>query len=137
MNLLADPGGRPFLQPTADRRVRAARARDPLVPRAMHQRRNDVLEHHPVGDPQPMAAQRMRRRDERTLWQQRRELVPERLQQANWQDRHGASAIEMASTSTVAGARACWLLLSSHQPIVGRSKFGLSRKVTTYTLRTL
>src|SRR5205823_2890617 len=56
------------------------------------------------------------------------ELVPQRLQQANWQDRHGASTAEMACTCTVAGARAWLLLLFSHLPIVGRSKRGGSRR---------
>ena len=69
-----------------------------------------------------MTAQRMGWRDERTLRQQRGELVPQGLQQADWQGRHGTSAMQMADTSTVAGARACLLLLSSHLPIVGRSK---------------
>src|SRR5215212_3306119 len=88
----------------------------------MHQRGDDVLEDHTVRDALPMTTQRMGRRDERTLRQQRGELVPQRLQQANWQDRHGASTAEMARTCTVTGARACPLLLSSHLPIVGRSK---------------
>ena len=104
-----------------DRRVRTARTRDPLIPRAVHQRRQHVLEHQAIWDALPMTAQRMGRRHERTLRQQRGELVPERLQQANWQDRHGASMAEMAYTSTVAGARACSLLLLTHSPFVGRS----------------
>jgi hypothetical protein len=64
----------------------------------------------------------MGRRDDGVLRQQRGELDPQGLQQADWQDRHGASTAEMALTSTVAGARACLLLLFSHLPIVGRSK---------------
>src|SRR5204862_2707937 len=96
---------------------------DPLVPRAVHQRGDHMLEDHPVRYPPPMTAQRMAGRNERTLRQQRRELDPQGLQQANWQDRHGTSTAEMACTSTVAGARACRLLLFSYLPIVGRSKF--------------
>src|SRR5215213_3402597 len=88
----------------------------------MDQRGDHMLEDHPIRDPPPMTAQRMGRRDERTLRQQRGELVPQRLQQANWQNRHGASMTAMACTSTVTGARACLLLLFSHLPIVGRSK---------------
>src|SRR5204863_7367243 len=85
---------------------------------------------HPVRYPPPMTAQRMAGRNERTLRQQRRELDPQGLQQANWQDRHGPSTAEMACTSTVAGARACRLLLFSYLPIVGRSKAVLRRRPT-------
>jgi hypothetical protein len=63
----------------------------------------------------------MARRDAWALRQQRRELDPERLEQANWQDRHGAFSPQMACTSTVAGVRACLLLPVSHAPTVGRS----------------
>src|SRR4051812_36422842 len=98
----------------------------------MHQRGDHMLEDHPIRDPRPMTAQRMGGRDARALGQQRRELVPKGLQQAHWQDRHGASTAGMACTCTVAGARACPLLLFSHLPIVGRSKAAWASE---YTLR--
>src|SRR6266536_5645835 len=63
-------------------------------------------------------------RDVRTLGQERGELDPQGLEQADWQDRHGTSTAEMADTSTVAGARAWLLLPFNHGPIVGRSKLG-------------
>ena len=68
-----------------------------------------------------VAAQRVGRRDDRALGEERRELDPARLQQADWQDRHAPSATEGTATSTVAGAPACALLPLSHAPIVGRS----------------
>jgi hypothetical protein len=75
-----------------------------------------MLEHHTISDPLAVAAQRMRRREARTLGQQRGELDPERLEQACWQDRHETSTTGMADTSTFAGARAyCLLLLFSYR----------------------
>src|SRR5438067_11980102 len=82
-----------------------------------------MLEDHPIRDPSPLAAQRMAGRDECALGQQRRELDPQGLHQADWQNRHGASTAEMARTSPVAGARAWLLLLFSSLPIVGRSNW--------------
>src|SRR4051794_23421152 len=70
-----------------------------------------------VKDALPLAAQRMGRREAWTLRQQRRELDPERLEQADWQNSHGTSTMEMADTSTVAGARACLLRLFSHSQL--------------------
>lgn len=67
----------------ADRLVRAPGAGDPLIPAAMHQRGDHVLEHHPVADTGPVAAQRMRRVEPGQLTpSQRAELDPDRLQQA-------------------------------------------------------
>jgi hypothetical protein len=49
----------------------------------MYQRRDDVLEHHPVGDPPAMAVQRVSRVKLRALvTEQNAELAPDRLQQA-------------------------------------------------------
>jgi site-specific DNA recombinase len=61
VHLLAHTRCRPLLEPPPDRRVRAGRARDPLVSRPVHQRGDHVLEHHPIRDPTAVAAQRMGR----------------------------------------------------------------------------
>ena len=56
---------------------------DPLIPAAMHQRGDDVLEHDPVRDPPAMAAQRVRRVKLRAVvTEQGGELAPDGLQQA-------------------------------------------------------
>ena len=48
----------------------------------MDKRRHDVLEDQPIRDATPMAAQRMRGGDLRSLGKQRGELVPQGFQQA-------------------------------------------------------
>jgi hypothetical protein len=49
----------------------------------MHQRRDDVLEYHPVRDPPAVAAQRVSRIEGRALTaEQGSKLAPDRLQQA-------------------------------------------------------
>jgi hypothetical protein len=84
MDLLAQPKPGPLLQSPADGGVRAAGTGDPLVARAVHQRRYDVFEHEPIRDAAAVAAQWVRRCDAGPLRQQRRELYPERLEQAYW-----------------------------------------------------
>ena len=55
----------------------------------MHQGCDHVLKDHAVGNTRTMTPEGVRRRDDGVLRQERRELDPDWLQQACWQDRHG------------------------------------------------
>jgi hypothetical protein len=53
---------------------------------------DQVLEHHPVGNAAPVAAQEVRRVDlGRVLADHRGELDPDRFEQAGWNGRHEPS----------------------------------------------
>jgi hypothetical protein len=52
---------------------------------------DDVLEHRAVRDPAAVAAERMAEDECLTRRQERRELVPQRFEQAGWNGRHGSS----------------------------------------------
>jgi hypothetical protein len=80
------PGLGPRVQATTDGAVRAARAGQAFIAAAVHQGRDHVVEHHPVGNPTPMTTPRMRRGELRTLLgpDQGGELDPQRLDQRCW-----------------------------------------------------
>jgi hypothetical protein len=61
---------------------------DPGVAAAEHQHHDELVEHQPVGDPGPLAAQRMM---DLTGGQQGGDLDPEGFQDRRWQGRHETS----------------------------------------------
>jgi hypothetical protein len=90
MDPLRDTSVGPFSQPAPDRPVRAGLGGDPLVSRAMNQRIQEMIEHHPIRYPASVTAQRMVRMEPRTWTTDRGfELDPDRFEQARWDSRHG------------------------------------------------
>jgi hypothetical protein len=67
----------PFIAAVADRARRAGRVGDRLVGAAEPQHLDELVEHDPVADASPVAAQRMRGVDHWAGWDQRGELVPQ------------------------------------------------------------
>jgi hypothetical protein len=53
-------GPSPLGKPAPDRAIRTGGGGDPLVARTMHQRVEQMLEYHPIGNPPPVTAQGMR-----------------------------------------------------------------------------
>jgi hypothetical protein len=88
----AVPGLSPLLQPTAQRPVRAVCGGHALVAAAVHQRRDQVIEHDPVGDPPAMTPPGVGRGELRALCapDQSGELDPQWLDERCWQHGHGS-----------------------------------------------
>jgi hypothetical protein len=76
-----DPCPDPFVAALPDRGRRAGEVRDGLIRAAEPQDLDELLEDDPVADPGPVTAQRMGRIVDRAGGQQRRKLLPQRLQQ--------------------------------------------------------
>jgi len=66
-----------------------ASRRNPLIARAVDQGGHDLVEHDPIGHALPVTAERMARCDGRVDRPQRRELFPDGVEPAYWDDRHG------------------------------------------------
>lgn len=79
VDLLSCPELGRLLDGASDRVVRAAGTRDALVAGAVHQSGDDMIKDDPVRDARVVAAERVR---VDVLGQQRRELVPQRLERA-------------------------------------------------------
>jgi hypothetical protein len=69
----------PLVTTGTDRARRARRVRDALVGTPEPQHLQKFVENDPIADPAAMTPQRMRRIELGPLWQQRGELVPQRL----------------------------------------------------------
>jgi hypothetical protein len=82
---LGEPEGDPLVATAAQRRRRAAGIGDPAVAAAKHQDLDELVEHQPVRDPWPVAAQRV---VDLAGGQQGGELDPQRFQDRRWQGRH-------------------------------------------------
>jgi hypothetical protein len=124
MDSFGDAGSGPPGEPTADGAIRARLRGDPLVPRSVHQSLDDVLEHHPIRDPTPMTAQRMRGIELGSIPTDRCvELDPDRFQQARWHSRHGTpQMITDIGMTMIIVFRACYPLRHTRRsPIAGRS----------------
>jgi hypothetical protein len=76
-----DPGPDPLVAALADRGGRAGAVGDRRIRAAEPQDLDQLLEDDPVGDPLPVAAQRVSGIIDRAVRQQRGELVPKRFQQ--------------------------------------------------------
>ena len=79
-------GGRQLVPAAAQRGRRAAGVGDPAVAAAKDQHLDEPVEHDAVGDARAVAAQRVGV----VVWgQQGGELVPQGVEDAGWQGRHG------------------------------------------------
>jgi len=84
-HLLTDPGLGPVVESAADGAVRAARGGDAFVAAAVHQGRDHVVEHDPVGDPAAVASPRVGRVELGAVGlDQGSELDPQGLGQGCW-----------------------------------------------------
>jgi hypothetical protein len=75
---------RPLVQAASNRPVRAPGFGQPLGAGAVHQRRDDLIKHDPIGDPGTVTAQRMGGIDRGAVGEQDGELGSERLDHGYW-----------------------------------------------------
>jgi hypothetical protein len=92
--LLGQAQGDPLVAAAAQGRGRAGLVGDPAVAAAEHQHLDELVEHQPVGNPGPVAAQRVM---DLTGGQQGGDLDPEGFQDRRWQGRHETSDGHRAS----------------------------------------
>ena len=83
-----DPGSDPFVPAGAYRGGRARVVGDLDVRGAEHQSIHELVEDDPVGDPRPVATQRV---GVDNGWDQCLELVPDRLNEPRWDGGHGGT----------------------------------------------
>jgi hypothetical protein len=81
LQLAEDPGLDPLVAAVPDRGGAAGAVGDRGIGAAEPQDLEELFEDDPVGDPGPVAAQRVRGSIDRAVGQQRGELVPQRFQQ--------------------------------------------------------
>jgi hypothetical protein len=86
--LVGHPGADPLIAAAAQGGRRAGGVGDAAVAAAEHQHLDELVEHQPVGDAPPVAAQRM---VDLAGGQQGGDLDPEGFQDRRWQGKHETS----------------------------------------------